>query len=194
MITPAPEERGKFILLRNTDTVVVERYTRAGESLTGEMVIPGQTRITYAASMNSDMTVRELRVARYDLTSADTTARDRATMKFVGDSVIVEPVGVPAIRSAVPRGTLPYINPSPVFMELALRRARTIGGTSVGIPIIAVGSPTAETAMMTITYPSVGLANASIAGVSLDFSLDAQGRLVGGSVASQGVTIERVPN
>jgi len=192
MMTPAPEERGKFILLRNTDTVVVERYTRAGESLTGEMVIPGQTRITYAASMNSDMTVREMRVARYDLTAADTGARDRATMRFVGDSVILEPVGVPAIRAAVPRGTLPYINPSPVFMELALRRARMIGGASVGIPILSVGSPSAETAMMTITYPSAGLANASIAGVSLDFSLDAQGRLVGGSVASQGVTIERV--
>jgi dipeptidyl aminopeptidase/acylaminoacyl peptidase len=93
-------------------------------------------------------------------------------------------------RSAVKGAVTPYLNPSMVLTELAARGALTAGarsgtatlfllnGTTVALPVTRVGDDSLVVAL---------------SGVELRVKTDAEGRLLGGTVPSQGLTITRGP-
>ncbi|HET7584120.1 MAG TPA: hypothetical protein VFK13_04390 [Gemmatimonadaceae bacterium] len=187
----APEiERGSFTILRGSDTVAVEHFTRAPDSLGAALEIPRTGRVRYDASLAPDGTVHRIVV---DVTLADSTGPSQhSEADFEGDSVFIHRnTGTDTTeRRAVDAGTLPYINPSPSLMEQIVRRSRVLGGDSVDVPLLSAGTQS-RNVIATVTRPTPDSAVLSLGPVEVRLAVDSAGRVRGGSVPAQGITIVR---
>ena len=76
-------------------------------------------------------------------------------------------------------------------MEQIVRRARVIGGSPVQVPVWAAsggGQPTTATVTLEGNQARILVNN-----VEVQLTLDESGRITGGSVPQQGLTLERRP-
>jgi hypothetical protein len=179
--------RGTYVMLQGADTIAVERFTRGADRLQVEFSAGGTVQIAYDAALAADATV-----SRLELTAP--AALRGGTLTFRADSVAAtQPRGdsIVAFMRAAPRGTVPYINPSPSMMEQVLRRAHVIGGPSVTLPVYVAGGGANQTVSMTVTFRGDS-ARLDAAGTILEFRVEPGGAIVGGRVPSQGLTIVRV--
>ena len=198
---PAPAGRsgpsnnsGTFVLLRGADTVAVERFNRTEARLQAELRIPQQVRVAYTADLNPDASVSRFEVRAWPATSTDTTPAQISTATFVADSVILEGTRGGQTtgdrRQIMATGVVAYVNPSPSLLEQVVRRARRMGGELAQVPVFAsAGGGQTVTASVHFAGDS---AHVSLAGVALTLRVDPQGAVLGGTVPSQNLLIQRL--
>jgi hypothetical protein len=89
----------------------------------------------------------------------------------------------------VPPQTLLTLNPSIGLVEQVVRRARVLGGQSADVSLLPLnrGSSVA-TAQVSFTADSAVI---SADGTEVRLQVDAAGRILGGSIPEQGLTITR---
>lgn len=192
----AQESEAFVLLLASGDTISVERFTRTGARLDGELLMTSAgARFTYTATLAPDATVPRLENALRPA-AADRRAppSQSAVITFQGDSAIV--VVAQGDRSVTQRlgsrrGALPFINPSFALVEQLVRRAFAIGGDSVSLPIFLVqGGQTLPVTIRRITRDSVVVDLAG--GAPARLSVGTAGEITGGAVPAQGLRIVRV--
>ena len=195
-----PPERAVFVVRRGADTVVVERFALTRDLLSGDIDVRRQGSIEYQASLDfPTQTVTRILVGVVPANTPKGTATQRATAVFRGDSVIVENVSGDSTRTsryATQAGAVPYLNPSMAMAEQIVRRARVVGGPQgrpanpVPLPVFVAGSG-GQTVVATVTFAGADSVQLILGGTTLRFAVDRNGRIVGGVVPAQGLTIER---
>jgi hypothetical protein len=195
-----PPERAAFVLRRGADTVVVERFSRTRDLLSGDIDVRGQGSIEYQASLDYPaQTVSRILVGIVPASAPKSAATQRATAVFRADSVIVENVSGDSTRTsryATQVGAVPYVNPSVAMAEQIVRRARVLGGPQarpagpVPLPVFVAGTG-GQTVVATVTFAGEDSVQLNLAGTALRFAIDRSLRIVGGAVPSQGLTIVR---
>lgn len=185
-------ERGSFVNRRGEDTLTVERFTRTADRLESELEArTPATRIRYTAALAPDGRIPRIEFAVFG--GGSTAPVARGTVEFRGDSASaeVEAPGVPrAQRFAPGEGAMPYVNLSVALLEQLVRRARAVGGNTVTIPMLDLMS--GQT--FAVNMSPLGADSTLIRippGVEVRLATDAAGRVLGGKVPSQGITIER---
>lgn len=192
---PVPEavDEAVFTLRQGADTAVVERFTRTPDRLDVEMAVDGGPRIVYDADLRPDASVARLAVRAY-APGAGPEAAPAQTMTalFEGDSVLLAADAGETQRRGTVAGVVPYLNPSPSAMEQIVRRARAMGTGRVEVPVWMPGEGGQnETATVDLSTP--GEAALTMGGVEVRLQVDEHGRVLGGTVPSQGLTLERAP-
>ena len=134
-----PAQTRGFLVRLGVDTFAVERLTRRGNRVDGEVVrhTPSTTVLRYALRFNPDGTVASYEEGIFLADgspappASDGTSQARMTMTFTGDSVIREWTrgGQPVVvRNAAPKWTLPAVGgTSPYWQELAIDAVKRSG-------------------------------------------------------------------
>jgi hypothetical protein len=182
-------DSGVLAIQQTERDVFTERYTRTADHVKSTMTAPG-VRAMIDLQLGPAATVRRLEVRQF---SASNAPQGTVTAEFRGDSVFGEATGptgpAQVIRQAVPAGSIPFVNPSPVLMEQIVRRARAIGGSSVQVPVWLVAGG-GQSAMSTVTFEEGG-ARFTLGPVEVHVTLDDQGRVTGGRIPQQNLTLAR---
>lgn len=193
LLAQAPERTSFYLVshaMQKADTVVAERVTRTATEMNGEMLDRvGGARVAYSASFAPNGLITRLEMKSFRA-AADTQPRT-ASFTIDGDSVVAR-VGsaAPAHLPASPE-VLAVVNPSAAFIEQMARRAIAIGSDTSGIPLFIAGAPQAVTLIVRRIAPdSLTL---SYAGVVMRIAVSPEGRLLGGALPAQQLTIERGP-
>lgn len=124
------------------------------------------------------------------------SAQTHTVLTITGDSGVIrieDPRGVSAAQSrsvAIARGAVPFANLSGQTLELILRRARTLGGDTVSVPVLLAGGQSLPLLVTRIAGDSAIL---SIGGVDIRAHTDDAGRLLGAFIPSQGAYFDRLP-
>ena len=190
-------EQGSFALKEGTATLASERFQRSPRALEVELTTPIGVRVTYAARLRPDASVSFIDVRQYAPSApAGDPPMQHSTGTFEGDSVLLslnrgEATTQAARRATVP-GVVPYINPSPSLMEQVVRRAKALRGRRVDVPVWLPNGG-GQNATATVEFITPDSARLELAGTQLLLHIDAQGRVLGGSIPSQGLTLERLP-
>ncbi|HET9066949.1 MAG TPA: alpha/beta fold hydrolase [Gemmatimonadales bacterium] len=176
-------------MLLGSDTVVVERFHRSGDSLSGSVSVRGQPRIEYHAQEGPDQLIHRMTFKVYPLGSpADAPPLQEVTATLRGDSAFVEVAGQRRGYQTT-TGALPLLNNSLAVTELFTRYARA-HGDSLDIP----GWSLSGGMMLTVSVRPRGADSmtVTIAGQVHRLRVDAVGRILGGAIPSAGITVQRV--
>jgi hypothetical protein len=188
----AAQETGTFTLTQNGTEVASEAFTRSDDMLRTEMTIPGQALIVTEATLAEDAIVDRLEIRVHPPNSPDADPLQSTAAEFANDSVRVEePIGSEAIGQPAVRGTVPFLNPSPSHLEQMLRRARALGGSNVTVQIWVPSQGPGQVVPAQVAFNDNGTATLTLGSVAFELETDDEGRLLGGEVPSQGLTIER---
>jgi dienelactone hydrolase len=186
-------ERGDWVIRRGGDTIATETYTRTPQRLQAELAMRMPVlRQRMDAELAPDATTPRMSFAVLPGRAGEAAPVASGTVAFRGDSAVVEVAGpgsAPVQRFAPGQGALPYVNLSVAVLEQVVRRARAAGGREARIPMLNLAGGNTFTA--TVAFPAADSAVVSVGPVVLRFAADASGRLLGGCVPSQGITMER---
>lgn len=190
----APAAPVEFIVTAGSDTVATESYTRDTAQLRSELLVKAQgIRIGFNMSLGPAATVRQLVTEARRADSPATTAPiQRATFDFTNDSALVT-IGdatEPSQRLAAPAGTLPFINLSSAIIEQIFLRAKTLGGASVEVPVLAVAG--GQLLQAKVQWTDAHSATLELGGATILASVSLDGGFLGGTVPTQGVRFTRV--
>src|SRR5262245_62036206 len=190
----APGEAGSsgaFVITVGRATIGLERFTRTAGSAEGTLVyLPAGLRFDYSLSLLPDGSVRRMENAMRKATAPASAPTQGATLEWKADSVIAEitPGGIQRIASQA--GSMPYLNPSVLMLELVLKRAGSSTPPSASVPVFAItGGQTIAAGLQSLAPDTVAVALGS--GV-IKLAIDSQGHVLSGSVAAQGVRFQRV--
>jgi len=187
-------ERGTFMLLRGGDTITVEPFTRSATRLETEVVTrtpPVRQRLE--AELTPDGLAPSVRLAVLPGLSGEAEPAARLAANFRGDSahLEVQAAGAPPRQSFEPGpGALPYLNLSVAVMEQVVRRARVLGGDPARVPMLNVSAGHS----FTVSVARAGADSTVILlqpGLEIRLATDAEGRVLGGSIPAQGITVAR---
>jgi hypothetical protein len=188
-------DQGAFVLRLHGDTLGVERFTRTATGVDAELVIRGQARIVYHLQTQPDASVTGLDLRAWAGIADTLPPQQHITVAWAGDSA-VSTLSAGGRETTLTvhgaRGAIPVVNPSAVLMEQMLLRARALGGDTASFRAFVVGTP--ATAVGTVRRIGPDSAVISLVNVEIRARTDAAGRLLGASVASQGLVIDRVAN
>ena len=194
----AQQERAVFVSHIAADTLAVEVMTRDGRSATAALRFRTPLlRVQQAVRATSADIVEHVTTTVGQGARGD-SAVQRAELTLFGDSARVHAGpggGSPAIPDrtiAVPAGAIPFLNLSGLSLELILRRAHTLGGDSVAIPVLITGASRPYVASV-VRIAAGDSALVILAGVTLRTRTDAVGRFLGAVVPAQRLMIERLP-
>ncbi|HEU4454069.1 MAG TPA: DUF2911 domain-containing protein [Longimicrobium sp.] len=185
---------GAFVVTIGSDTLAVERYTRAAGRVTGTVVSrsPRTVTRTYAMDLRPDGSVSRLEVTSTPI--GGTTPPAVITTEFTADSAFTRfqrGDSVATSRVAASGRILPLIGSSNVPFELAMMQARAAGADSAAFTLVAPGN--AQTYPMKLTMTADSARIEYIAGLQL-ISTDARGTLLGldGGRSTQKFIVTRV--
>jgi hypothetical protein len=197
-----PADSGRFLIRRGADTIATEEFSRSGVTLEGRLLFRAHKFLSerYHAVVAPDGTVPLVEVTvRNGPDSGKVQAKftQRTRLVFRDDSVAVDDASGRGLRTLVlgtERGAMPYINLSFALLEQAVRRAHSLGGTAE-VPFFNLSGTdrqSGQTVRGKVT--SVGNDSVTVAIGSVEFRLrvDPDGRLVGGGIPAQNLSIERI--
>lgn len=181
-------DRGAFVILLGTDTLIVDRFNRTADSLTGVIAMQNQPRVEYAMGLAAGDTVRSLwiKVVKAGAGPNDPPMQS-ALITLRGDSAVVEGNGA-SMRFAAKPDAVPSVNNAFAIGELFTRRARASGGNGD----YAYLTMTGQTAPVTVRPVGADSMVVSIGPQEERFKVDAVGRILGGSIKGQPVVVTRV--
>jgi len=122
--------------------------------------------------------------------AASTAPTQSATLEWRDDSVLVDVRPGSLQRFASRAGSLPYLNPSVLMMELLVKRAGQSSPPLDTVPVFLVSG--GQTAGCTLRFASRDSLAVVLGPTSFGLRIDAQGHVLSGSVPAQGVRFERV--
>ena len=180
-------DRGAILALYGNDTIVVDRFVRAADTLRGSVSMKGQPRVEYVVALGPGNAVRSLsvRVANSGATPGDAPFQH---INMQGDTAVFT-LGANTTRVATKPGAIPAINNGFAISELFLRQARATAGSG-DYWYLAV--PAGVTVPVTVRPIGADSLNLSIAGQAQHYQVDAAGRILGGIIVGQPVRIVRV--
>jgi hypothetical protein len=192
------QDGGRFAITRGSDTMAVERYSREDVQLTGDIVrvatASARERLYYRATLADNQSAPLIEVSAWRAEDPEgSPARQNTRVIFKGDSVAVDEVsrwsgGVTQVFATAP-AAVPYLNLSTALLELATQRAAQAHGDSLTVPFFNLGGGQTLAGMVRrLGIDSVAL---QIGSVEFRLRVDSSGRILGGSVPSQGLTITR---
>ena len=192
------QEGGRFAVTRGPDTMAVEQFSRQDVQLTGDLVrvasSSARERFHYQVTLVDDQSAPLVEVTGWRGEDPEgSPARQTTRVIFKGDSAAVDDASrwsglvtrvLPTVRTAIP-----YLNLSIAMLELATRRAAQVHRDSLSVPFFNLGGGQTVTGIVR----RVGADSSTIQIGSVEFRLqvDATGRILGGSVPSQGLLISR---
>jgi len=200
------QDSGAFIVRLGTDTLSMEKYTRAANQLRGEYVIrsPRSQHRIYTADLNPDGSIRRLELVTHPLSGGPAAgpAETRTSVEFVGDTAVMKsPRGDSTVtqKIAAPRGTFPYQFYVYGLMEQMGRWARGTGKDSVRFTALYSADRTSGGYIRkrggdTLVFM---FDEGQLAGVGpFTFGLDRQGHLtwLTGKGSTLQVEVQRVPS
>ena len=171
-------ERGGLAIIRGADTLVIDRFVRGGDSLTGRVEVKAQPPIEYLVRLGPNDAVQSLTISVAAPGAAANAPSHRVRILMRGDSVTAEtPSGAQHI--ATKSGAIPMFNNALAMTELFTRRARASGGVA-DIPWFAItGGQTIDVAVRPVGTDSLTVA---IAQQVQRFRVDPEGRILGGTI------------
>ena len=92
----------------------------------------------------------------------------------------------------MPNGTMPVMGTSVAFLEQVLRRARVVGGDSLSVPVMMLGSQASLTVFTVIRNGSDSVVLVTPDGnltAALHLAVDSVGHVVGGVIPLSGTRI-----
>ncbi|HSB52857.1 MAG TPA: hypothetical protein VLD58_00800 [Gemmatimonadales bacterium] len=194
----AAQEAGAFTITRGADTVALERWSRDSSILSASLTrvagASARERVRYKATLLPDASAPliELSVWRGE-DPEDMPARQTTRIIFKDDSVAVDEAtrwsGVRSIILPTQRSAIAYLNLSIALMEQATRRAESTRGDSVAVPFFNLGG--GQTVTGVVRRIGADSALVRIGTVEFRLKVDGTGRILGGSVPSQGLEITR---
>jgi dienelactone hydrolase len=193
---PASAQGDMLLLMRGPDTVAVETLRRAPGRLDVELVDRStKARMSMALTLTPSAQVVKME-NQYRRADADpgTKPIQSAVLVFVGDSVIAEITNQGGTtrtqRIGTRAGAVPYVNPSFAILEIAVVRLLQAGVDSLAVPIFMVAGGSTLNAV--IRRASSDSAIFSFApGMDARLAVDRDGRILGGTIPTQGLTIVR---
>ena len=188
----AAQESGTFVLTQNENEVATEEFTRTGDQLETQLSIAGQGIIATTATLGDEATVSRVELRVLPPGEPDAEPLQSTAAEFGSDSVHVEqPIGSAAAAAAATAGTVPYLNPSPSYMEQILRRARALGGSEVTVQIWVPSQGPGQVVPAQIAFADDGTATLNLGAATIEVETDEDGRLLSAPVPAQGIAIER---
>lgn len=184
-------DRGAFLIRVGSDTLVIERFSRVGDTLQGSVGVKGQPRQDYVASLGPNFTISAISLNLFRdgaAGAADAAPLQRIRVTMVGDSVFADISGAVQRFKALP-GAVVLLNNSFALAEQFTRRTRAAGGTAE-IPAWALsGGTTLTVSMRAVGTDSMTL---TVGGIEERLKVDATGRILGGTIPSQHLDVIRV--
>jgi uncharacterized protein len=183
-------DRAGYVVVQRSDTLAVEQVVTMGGETAVELVLPRQgIRWKYTLERTTDERVSGMESEVYMLAAHHGAPPvQRATIRFASDTVVVASMGMEQ-RFPSQEGVVPFVNLSAASLQQIARRARAIGGARVQLPVfIMAGGQT----MQAVVENAGDSSFIDLAGVRAHVALDANGRMVGGSVPTQQVQFIRV--
>lgn len=202
-LLPAPataQQGGGFAVVKGTDTVAVERFTRDSFLLSGTLTRAAagsaQERVGYRVTLLEDGTTPLLELSAWRAADPEESpARQTTRVIFKDDSVAVDEAnrwtGVRTVVLPTVRDAVPYLNLSTAFLELATRRAARAGG-SAALPFFNLGG--GQTITGTVSRLGADSVTVRLGTVEFRLQVDGAGHILGGAVPAQGLRIARVPD
>jgi dipeptidyl aminopeptidase/acylaminoacyl peptidase len=183
------DERGGFAILKDGDTVVTERFVRAPAGIQGTLHIKNQPRFDYFVATAPGELTTAFTLSIFATGAAESAEPvQRIPMSLHGDTVFAQTTAG-AQRIPTRYGAIMSFPNAMSLVELATRRARALGGTGE-FPWFSVSNGGTVTAKVT----SVG-ADSMIVVIATQesrFAVDAIGRILGGYIPSQKLTVVRL--
>ena len=182
------------MLTRGGDTIVVERLTRGRTSISGDLIMKGQARMTFTADVTPGPSVATLAFKAWGAgASIDGPPMQSGTQRFTADSafIVVDVGGTERkLSRAITKNPLPIINNDFAMIELAIARAKAQGGAKATVPMFALSGGV----QLDCTIEFVGKDSAvfRVAGQENRFGIDAAGHITGGVLPAQNIVITRV--
>ena len=200
-LLPAPawaQDAGGFFVLRGSDTVAVEEFSRGPIELTGTLLRGTSSaagdRVRYHAVLVDDQSAPliELTLWRRD-DPERASARETSRVIFKDDSVAIDDISSNGLRTLIlptQRAPIPYLNLSIAFLEQATRRAARRGGRdSVPMPFFNLSG--GQTVVGSVRRLGADSALVVLGTVEFRLQVDGQGRILGGTLPAQGLRIIR---
>lgn len=192
------QESGGFMVLHGTDTIAVESFTRQDVELKGRLLrgsaSQASERIQFRATVLEDGSAPlvELAAWRGD-DPEDAPARENARVIFKGDSVAVDDAsrltGVMTRIFETQRAAIPYLNLSTAWLEQATRRLAASRADSLSVPFFNLGG--GQTLSGVVRRYAADSTLVRLGTVEFRLRVDPVGRILGGTVPSQGLVITR---
>ena len=142
VLTPAalggqsPPWRAAFLIMRGTDTVAIERFTRDGTTLAGDNIQENGSRTTYTARLRPDHSV-----ARIEFETRGVTGMDGGVIDFDSRSLVLNHYGsvdTTSRRIVTPALPMPAFMPSFALFEQMVRAARPVRGSATRLTVFAL--------------------------------------------------------
>jgi hypothetical protein len=191
---PVAVPQSAYILARGADTIIVERVTRTRASVSGDLMIKGQARLIFTAQLAAGPFVPTMTFRAWGAgASLDTPPIQSGTQTMTADSafiVVQTPAGERKLAKAITKRPLPILNNDFAMFELAIQRARAMGGTKATVPMFALtGGVQLD---VTVEFTGADSCIVRIAGQETRFGIDANDLITGGTIPSQNIVITRV--
>lgn len=179
------------VLLRGTDTILVQRSTRSLTRVTTVVDGRGMPRIT----VNYDLAPGHL-IAGASFSAqgpgapADAAPIQRGTVRFAGDTAhltITAGSNERSLHPATKPGAMPLFNNDFTVLEQGVRIARARGVTSLTLPLLLLANAQTVDASLELFAPDS--ARFSILGNVTVASVDADGNVTGGYLPGQNITL-----
>ena len=188
-------ERWSVLLTRGKDTITIERVTLGATTASGDLLErTGGSRLTWRLDRTAAGPRAFQLAARGGSDAPNVPPRQRVDVQFTGDSAIgtvTTGTAAPVTRRAAAKaGAIPYVSPSMVLTELATRAALATGARDGRATLFLLNGVSTELPVTRVGDDSLVI---SLGGVELRARTDAEGRLLGGIIPSQGLTITRGP-
>lgn len=191
-------ETGVFVTTIGADTVLVERFERTLDSLSGEIGVraPGQgpvqaQHLVYRAALAPQGVVTSVQLSmRVGGVLAQAAEVRLGTDSAGAYALFIQGAGDDTTRVATTPGAIPLINVSLALLEQVVRRARNIPGDSVGVPLLSLEG--GETTQSHVRFGEGGSAELVTANERMQLQVDAAGRILAGSDAARRIRVERV--
>jgi hypothetical protein len=194
----AQADSGTFVIRHAGDTVATERFTRTATSLNGTLAIRNarMTSQNYQAVVAPDASVALIQVTvRESQDSGRVKGKvvQRARVIFKEDSAAVDDVTGNGLQTRVfgtGKGAVPYLNLSFALLEQAVRRARAAAPAGSEVPLFNLGG--GQTLAGKVSALGNDSLTVDIGSVEFHLKVDPSGRVLGGSIPTQGVVADRV--
>lgn len=189
-------DRAVFLVRHAQDTLAVETMSHDGSRFDASLRLRNPV-----VTLGQQVVLDDSGAVRQIVTTVSAGARgdslvQRGVLTIFGDSALshVEDARLGTRQGdryiKVPAGGIPFVNLSGLSIELMLRRARTLGGDTVRIPVILVGG---QSAVATVVRNGADSVLIALGIAELRAHTDAVGRFLGAVVPSQAVVFERLP-
>ncbi len=179
------------ILLRGTDTVLVQRSTRSADRVTTVVDGRGLPRITVTYELAPAHLISHATFsAQGPGAAADAAPLQRGSMQFSGDTahlVIIAGANERKMSPATKPGALPLFNNDFTVLEQGVRIARARGVTTLALPLFLLAN--GQTVNGTLELFAPDSARFSILGNVTVASVDADGNVTGGYLPGQNITM-----